>query len=202
MVERQKEYYWLTWSTGYDDTTPVAYAEEDIPLAHELTPQITGLKELPYSLELESVSISDKGLKRLGYLNFGCLPVDYQPNSLAWPMMSLKMKEIIDKLLIGNEGLKWIEAKVKGGEMGYPYFIPVFSKKLETLDYEKTSFVPNTDLIIKPVFDYNKICCYEIFHGHSSFWQITTQIYVSKTIKNELVKNLISGIKFEPAKVS
>jgi hypothetical protein len=153
-------------------------------------------------LELESVSITDKGLKRRGYLEDNCLPVDYQPNSLAWPMMSIRMKKIIDKLLIGNEGLKWIEAEVKGGEMVYSYFIPVFSKKLETLDSEKTSFVPNTNLIIKQVFDYNKICYYEIFHGHSLFWQITRQIYVSERIKNELLKNFISGITFESVKVS
>ena len=156
---------------------------------------------LPFDLELESVDIVNKRLKRLGYLKTGSLPVDYQPNSLAWPLMSTKMKGIIDKLLVGNEGLKWIEVKVKGEEKVYSYFIPVFSKKLETLDYEKTSFVPNTDHIINPAFSYDKVCHYEIFHDHSLFWQITCGIYVSESIKKGLLNNLITGVKFETIKI-
>jgi len=201
MVIERKKYYWLTWSTGYDNTTPVAYAPEDVPLSHELTPKVTGLAELPFSLELESVSIGNKGLRRLGHLDTNCLPVDYQPNSLAWPLMSKKMKEIIDNLLIRNEGLKWIKANVKGGGTVYSYFIPFFSKKLETLDYGNTSFVPNTDHIINPAFDYNKTAQYEIFHGHSLFWQITPEIYISESIKEELLNDLVSGVKFERIKM-
>ena len=202
MVTRKKEYYWLTWSTGYDDTTPVAYAEKDVTLANELTLQLEKLKELSLGFELESVSIGDKGLKRLGRLKEGSSPVDYQPNSLAWPLMSLQMKNLIEGLLNGNEGIRWIETKISGNDNLFSYFIPVFSKKLETLDHKKSLFVPNTDLVIKHVFDYSKICQYEMFHGHSIFWQITTKIYVSKVIKNELVKSHMSGIKFEPIKVS
>jgi len=201
VTERRRKYYWLTWSTGYDTNAPVAYAPEDALLAHELLPKVIELEKLPFNLKLESVNIENNGLSRLGYLKSNHQPADYQPNSLAWPLMSGKMKEIINGLIKGNEGLKWIKVNVQGRECVYSYFIPIFTKKLDTLDYKNTLFVPNTDHIIKAVFDYEKIKQYEIFHGHSPLWQISPEIYISERIKKELLNNQITGIQFEKIEI-
>ncbi|MDX9846527.1 MAG: hypothetical protein RBT74_06060 [Tenuifilaceae bacterium] len=196
-----KKYFWLSHSTGYDDTTPVAYASGNKKLAHELVPEVVGLAKLPFTFKLETVRISKKGLERLGYLVHQSKPVDYQPNNLAWPLVSLKMMKIIQSHLKGSEGIKWISVDVLCGDIVCEYFVPCFMTKLDTLDNEKTLFVPNTSHIIKPVFSLVKTSKYEVFHGHSIAWQISTEIYVSEAIVKELKESNISGVKFEPVRL-
>ncbi len=200
MVKNRK-YYWLTWSTGVDKSTPVAYAPEGTPLAHELANQLLDLEELPFCLKIESVDIIESGIKRLGDLSPNCLPVDYQPNSLAWPLMSLKMKKVIDSFISGIDGFRWINVNIEGDKRFFPYFIPFFSKKLDILSIERTLFVPGTDLVINPVFDYKKIFQYQIFHGASQFWHIT-ELIVSQDVRRKLLENSVTGIFFEQASVS
>ena len=201
MVKNKNKYYWLTWSAKNEDNTKIAYAPSDTPLAHELVSKVSNMKELPFDFELKSVKVDTQGLSILNDNEQEYVPVDYLPNSLAWPLMSNKMRDVINGLLMGTEKVEWVKAKIKTKEQTFLYFIPVFKTKLNTLDINKTMFVPNTDHIIKPVFNYRKASKYLIFHGHSLFWQITSEIYVSNLLKLELLKKSLSGIQFQEIKM-
>lgn len=194
MVKNLLKYYWITWSSTSNDTNPVAYAPEDTPLAHELVRKVKEMIELPFELKLYSVNVNEEGIDK-GTL--GRNPLDYQPNSLSWPLMSGKMQKIINSELRGTEKIKWLKVTVNGIKDSYIYYVPVFCTKLDTLDIDKTVFVPNTDHIIKPVFKEEKIMDYAMFHGHNLFWQISSEIYVNQAIRQKLIKEGITGIQFE-----
>jgi len=55
---------------------------------------------------------------------------DYQQNSLAWPMMSLKLRDIIARNLSGSEGINWITCIVNASEAQKQYYIPRFSQEI------------------------------------------------------------------------
>ncbi len=75
------------------------------------------------------------------------------------------------------------------------YFLPKFSKKLDVLDLDKTTFVRNTNLIIKPSFDSEKIKDFSIFPllGDYDEWKITSSNFVSESLKKLIQKELIIG---------
>src|SRR5690606_17983105 len=130
--------------------------------------------------------------------------LDYQPNSLAWPLMSERLKSVIEANLTRNEQIDWIECKVKNGNEERLYFILRFNKMLDVLDMQKTMFVQGTDHIIRPVFASSKISSYSIFSKPSShdLWKITSGLYVSDALKKAIQKAKLTGIDFEKTTVS
>lgn len=127
--------------------------------------------------------------------------LDYQPNSLAWPMLSLKVKSLIEDNLTGREGITWIKAKVNFIEEQRVYYIPRFAKKLDVLNRGKTMFVPGTEQIIKPFFALSKIQSLSVFHKPSLFWQIAPEMYISQKLRKVLQMEKVTGIEFENALV-
>ncbi len=195
--------FFITWENSKN--TAVAYAPQGTPLAFELINQLEGLYELPFNLELKTVIEGKNNLNVLNtfHANPGAI-VDYQPNSLAWPLMSDRMRKVIDKNMQGGNYLDWIEATVVSIEDGInlKYFIPRFKIQFDIIDKMKTIFVPGTDLIIKPHFLLKKIVNLNFFNKPSMFWQISSSLYVSNLLRAELVKNRITGISFEKVSFS
>lgn len=182
-----------------------AFAPEGTKLAHELISELIGVNELPFELNLISLSSREGGIIQSTDLpNSIEMWLDYLPNSLAWPLMSEKLKNIIDENLTGREGLGWIKANVNGKGERRIYYIPYFTRLLDVLDMTKTLFVKDTDHIIKPHFSLDKVINYSIFHQPSAFnlWKITSGLYVRKAIKDSILKAKLKGIEFELAKVS
>lgn len=119
-------------------STAFAYASGETPLSHELISNVKGMHELPFELELKKVVSTKIGLRVNNDLSdVKYLWIDYQPNNLAWPLMSEKLKAVIERNLTGKESIDWITTNVNGKGEGRKYFIPFFNKKLDVLDYAK-----------------------------------------------------------------
>ena len=85
------KYYALTWAPE-KPSTGVAYAPDDSPLAYELAEQMKNSTELPFDLTLREGELQD-----------------FLANSLAWPLMSSRMRSTVEKNLTGAEGIDWVE---------------------------------------------------------------------------------------------
>lgn len=182
-----------------------AFAPEGTKLAHELIPELGNVNELPFELNLIKLTAGKNGLIESNELSdLKEIWLDYQPNSLAWPLMSEKLKSVIENYLTGNEGIDWISAIVKAPNEQRTYYIPRFSKMLDVLDTQKTMFVQGTDRIIRPVFSLSKIGGYSIFHQPSahSLWKITSGLYVSEALKKAIQKEKLTGLDFEKTSVA
>jgi len=181
-----------------------AFAPESTRPSHELLADLRTVKELPFELSLVKLTVGKDGLSRNSDMA-GVDPVwlDYQPNSLAWPIFSEKLKDCLEKLLSGKEGISWITVIIHGQRESRTYFVPRFSNELDVLDLEKTKYVPGTDHIIKPVFSLQKVQNYSIFHKPSSnfLWMITPGLYVSEKVKKAIQKEKITGVDFEKTAV-
>lgn len=55
--------------------------------------------------------------------------LDYQQNSLAWPLMSERLKSIIEANLKQNEQIDWIECKVINGLVEMNGINHIYDKK-------------------------------------------------------------------------
>lgn len=177
-----------------------AFAPEETPLAHDLIQNIDQIDEVPFELELFKLSSGRTGLIKSTYLDdLQYIWLDYQPNSLAWPLFSERLKEIFSRNLSGLEGLDWIKARINGNDEQRVYFIPRFEKKLDVIDENKTKYITGTDRIIVPHFSSIKIDKYAVFHKPQAhnFWKITPELYISDDLKKAIQKERIIGVSFE-----
>lgn len=194
------EYFFL--AEKFKPGTAFAYTEGETPLSHELIPEVKTKSELPFDLILKKLSRDKDGLKVSSDLSdLKYLWLDYQPNNLAWPLMSEKMKDLINTNLTGKEGIAWIKAKVKSTNEIRTYFIPLFQQKLDVLDEQKTTYVRGTSHIIKPVFSLDKIINYSLFYTPQNFWEITSGLYINETLKKAIQKEKLTGVDFEKISV-
>ena len=191
-----KEYYFL--SEKVKQGTAFADTKGETPLSHEIIPEVKSMEELPFMLFLKKVTTGKSGLQISDDLSeVKYLWLDYQPNNLAWPLISERMKDLINSNLTGKEGIVWIKANINGGGELKAYYVPRFTKKLDVIDQEKTLFVPGTSHIIKPVFSFVKVLNYNLFFAPQEYWEITSGLYVSEKLKNELQKAKLTGVDFE-----
>jgi len=182
-----------------------AYAPEGTKLAHELVSEFDNANELSFELELVKLSVGKEGLRKSNDLSsLKEIWLDYQPNSLAWPMFSEKLKTTIIKNLTGKEGINWITAKINGNNEQRIYYIPRFEKMLDVLDTQKTMYVKGTGRIIKPHFSLVKVNSYNLFHQPAThnLWKITSELYVSEILKKAIQKEKLTGVAFEKTTVS
>ena len=182
-----------------------AFAPEGTKLAHELIIELDNVQELPFEFELIKLSI-DKGelVENNNLAGLNKIWLDYQPNSLAWPLFSEKLKTIIVNNLTGKEGINWITAKVNGDNEQRIYYIPRFEKMLDVLDAQKTVYIKGCNYVIRPCFSLKKINNYSIFHqpDNYDFWKITSGLYVNEMVKKTIQKEKLIGINFEKVLVS
>lgn len=199
-----KKYYCLRWSDTAE--TASAYYEGRSRLDDELIPQLEGKNQMPFDFKLKRVKeckdglIIDDDLSRLKEIW-----LDYPPNSLAWPIMSEKLKNIIDASLTGNEQIDWISCNLRNGDEVRRYYIIRFNKKVDVLDKKKTLFMDKKqEDVIKPVFSFSKIKYYNIFTCPASydFWKIPSSFYIDEDIKKKIRKEKLIGIELEKALIT
>jgi hypothetical protein len=196
------DYFFLAEKLKRD--TAFAYTEGETPRSHELLPKLLKVSELPFDLVLKKVTMGSSGIQvsndLTGVKHFW---LDYQPNNLAWPLMSIRMKELVSHHLNGNEGVEWIKVNVLLGSERRDYFIPRFQRKLDVLDEQKTIFVKGSRHIIKPVYSLEKVIDYNFFHKpQEQFWEITSSLIVSEELKLAMQKEKLIGVDFEKVVVS
>jgi len=182
-----------------------AFAPEKTELGHELIPRLEGKSELPFDLELVKLSIGKIGILKSNDLSsLKNVWLDFQPNSLAWPLMSEKFKNLITNNLTGKESINWVKAKINYKNESRIYYILRFEQKLDVLDGNKTLFVKGTDRIIRPHFSKEKIKEYSIFNVPQPYdlWKITSGIYINERLKKEIMKEKIQGPVFEKISAS
>lgn len=176
-----KKYFKITWLDESGESC-VAEAPDEFLDEEVLEDQLSTMVSLPFVFTLVN-----------------CPAEDYLPNNMAWPLMSVRMKSIVEQHLSGYEKIIWVKAIVKTGKENLDYFIPRFTEKLDVLDLNKTSFVKGTDAIIKPVFSYAKIMNYSLFHIPRTYiWQISASLLVNESLKNAIENAEITGCVFEP----
>lgn len=198
------KYFLLSWKETKEPLAS-AFAPKGSKADHELIKDLDGIHEFPFALNLVKLSSTKNGLVKSDDLtDLKAIWLDYQPNSLAFPLMSERLKLIVEANLTGNEQIDWITCKVKNGIEERTYFILRFNKMLDVLDMQKTIFVQGTNQIIKPVFAVSKIGYYSIFTKPSSheLWKITSGLYVSDALKKAIQKEKLTGIVFEKTTVS
>lgn len=201
-----EKYYLLSWKDGKEPVAS-AFAPAGTNLTHELINELNSVNELPFELNLVKLAVGKNGLIVSNDLSdLKEIWLDYQPNNLAFPLMSKRLKTLIESNLTGNEQIDWIACKVKIGNEERPYFILRFNKMLDVLDMQKTMFVQGTDVIIKPVFSLNKVASFNVFMatsvGYGNLWKITPGLYVSEPLKKAIQKQKLTGVDFEKTSVS
>lgn len=173
--------------------------------AYELISELDGKNTLPFELNLIKLTVGRNGLIESNDLSgLEELWLDYQPNNLAWPLFSERLKRIIENYLTGREEIDWISTIVKGGNEERVYYIPRFNKTLDVLNLEKTTFVPGTDRIMKPVFSVDKIKSYSIFNKPSAdgLKKIGHGVYTNEIVKKAIQQESLTGIVFEKTSVA
>lgn len=199
-MDKIKKYFFLDPKAYKDE--PIAYAPEGLLVGNQILERIKDMDALPFDLTLYDVKVTSKGICKTGVSSQ--IPIDYVANSEALPMMSGKMRGIIEAGLNGNEGVRWMSAKIHNMTDTFQYFVPVFTKFLDTLDIEHTlfsirsaeSFVKPYRNIVKPYFKAAVVQQYGMFHNCGPFWQITTGIYARADIMKSLKQEKITGISF------
>ncbi len=159
--------------------------------------------ELPFDFTLKALIVERGGIR---YSNDFSLVkkvwADYQPNSLAWPLFSEKLRSLVEENLTGKEAVKWIPCNVCCSDECREYYIPLFTKELDVLDEEKC-FYSGNGCLVKPAFSSLKIKDYGIFPkpAKNNLWRITSAVYVSEKMRNEVKKAKMPEICFEPVLV-
>ena len=193
------KYYWLSFDESVGHT--VAYAPKGNTQPADLISIIEdqGLKNLPFSFQLYSIGINAGGLQ-VGEISDKHL--DSQPNNLALPLMSQRLKDVIVSSLNGNEPIRWVSAKVLGKTAVFPYYVPLFTEKMDVLDDEKSIFVGPWRTLLKPYYKQSKIDCYAFFNGDPNNWLLSRRLYVNESIKCKIQQLNLSGVQLIEARTT
>jgi hypothetical protein len=196
-------YYFLTIKNFHKVAS--AFAPKGIKLDHELISDLEGLNEMPFELNLVKLAVEKNGLTQNNDLtNLESIWLDYQPNSLAWPLMSVRFKELITENLKGKESINWIKVIINGNSESRFYYILRFEKKLDVLDINQTLFAKGTDHIVRPHFSLEKIKEFSIFNKPAShnLWKITSGLYINEKLRKAIIREKLTGPAFERVRVS
>lgn len=174
------KYYYLSW---FDKNNHKAARAPEGTLGFELAEKMNAKDQLPFVLELDD----DAEL------------LDYLPNTIAWPLMSEQLKDIITENLTGKEGLSWITARVKRQGTEIAYFFPRFAHNLDILEKSK-SIVAGNDFIVKAHLSLDKVKNYTFFPLPDL--QFTSRNVISEELKKKIEKLDLTGINFEKVSVS
>ncbi len=177
-----------------------AIAPKSTDLAHELIDKLESINILPFEFDLVKLTVGNNGLIRSDDLSdLDNIWLDYLPNSLAWPLMSEKMKNTIDLNISNNVDIDWIRATINGPGEKREYFVLRFKEMHDILDRTKSTIVPSTGFIVKPCFSLSKIAAYSIFTipETNNHWKITPAIYISDSLRKAIRRDKLSGVVFE-----
>lgn len=188
-------YYWM--SIKSDRVSSVAYAPKGTPSWHQILDEMKHWEIVPFHLTLHDTYV-DTSLQ-VGEICDDFF--DYQPNSLAWPLFSDRIKNVVSSHLSGNEGIEWKEIIVDGKSFSKTYFVPMFTKQLDVVNEQQSLMMPYSGIIVKPCFKRKVVDNLSVFHGPGIDWQVSTQFYVSDAIKNDLLDLGIKELLFTMARV-
>ncbi|MEQ1607093.1 MAG: hypothetical protein ABL999_19685 [Pyrinomonadaceae bacterium] len=198
------KYFLFTWKNIVGPVVS-AFPQKDVGLAQDLVPKLVESSELPFDLTLVKLTPHRDGLDESRVLS-GLPDIwpDYMPNRFVWPLCSAKLRRVIDRHLLHDEGLYWISAKISGGGETRDYYVVRFDTMHDVLDEKLTTFVPGTNHLIRPWFSIRKVNALSIFPKPSEFdlWRITSSLYVSESLKRDIEKEGVTGVAFEQARIS
>jgi hypothetical protein len=176
------EYYTVHWaSEGTKDykLTGVAYVDESF----------------------SSIMVSENGIrvKNWKILEFELrkgIFTDYLPNNVGARMCSQKLRCIIDDIRTLRDDIQWLDAIVKSSNITKIYYILHFPRLYKVLDLKYSVF--DEDGLIKPIlradaFKERHLCSIPDKYG--------VQWYISKQLKEQIVKAKCSCISFTKMKV-
>jgi len=111
-------------------------------------------------------------------------------------MVSVNLKDLLQSLIGDKEYLEFLPVQAVSEEYGNKvYYIMHFKKIFDVIDKERTIYVPNTDSIIKPWLDYQKVKDLSIFNSRP----IINDIIVSSRVRKEIVNHKLNdGLDFMP----
>ena len=194
---REEKYYEIRWkefkekySTSAVLNEKIGYDEFNKLLANN-SPYLYGMRWHIISLSVGRKSIikSDdlSGIKHLW--------PDYIGNGKVLPIMSEKMKDIIESNLKGTEGVFWIPITIEANGKVRPYYILRFQKQIKVLCKAKTEYLYS--VVSKAVFYKEKALKYSVIPlQENSLWNVLGNFYISSEIKRQLVKADVTGIKY------
>ena len=176
-------------------------------IAYTLIDSIAGFSHFPTDLKLKNLRFGAKGITESDDLTgLRYIWTDYQPNSLAWPLMSAKMRSIIDSHASGQEQHEWLTVNVYQGATNYrEYYLLRFREQVDVLNFDKSYFLRFPDKpahLCQPVFAQEKIANLCVLAAPSNDWQITSRIYVSKAVRMSAKREGLVGLNFEDIKIS
>jgi hypothetical protein len=162
--------------------------------------------ELPFDLTLKKVTFGPTGsIDSDDLSSLAHVWVDYQPNSLAWPVVSARLREVIDQQASGFEHHEWVPVNVHGcGEASRTYYLLRFQNPNDVLDYRKSTFhrpVGKPERLAKPIFVQEKIAPLCVFAGDPQQWQITSHLFVSQAVRAAATRAGLVGLHYEPSRV-
>ena len=128
---------------------------------------------------------------------------DYIADDLGVPLFSEQVRNIINELMTGEEGIEWYEVPVVQSRNQYRYFAPKFTRVLDILNEDSSLYGVNKSILIKAVLSTEKIKKYSIVPivGSSETFFFPTRIAISDRVKKLLKKARVSGISFSPINV-
>ena len=116
---------------------------------------------------------------------------DYIADDLGVPLFSEQVRNIIDELMTGEEGIEWYEVSVVQSRNQYRYFAPKFTRTLDILNEDSSLYGVNKSILIKAVLSAEKIKKYSIVPivGSSEAFFFPTRIAISDRVKKALKKS-------------
>ena len=177
------DFFRFFWKAGEEGAVAYLAEKTDINLVSELK----DIDEFPFEFEVKEGELQD-----------------YLANNKAWKLMSKKLKEIIDANT-PNKQHRWVRVKVKDYQINKTtiYFLPVFESKIDILDLKNTTFVEGTNSVINPCLSLKKVRKLSFFPKQDlDFDFISPYLFMSKEIKEDIMKNKLTGITFSRANLT
>ncbi len=200
---REEKYYEIRWKEFKEKCSScvvlnekIGYDEFKMLLAHN-SQKLYGMAWHIISLSVGRKSIIESddlsGIKHLW--------PDYIGNGKVLPIMSEKMKDIIESNLKGTEGVFWIPITIEANGEVRPYYILRFQKQIKVLYKTKTEYLYS--VVSKAVFYKDKALKYSVIPFQDKIlWSDYGVFYVNSEIKRQLVKADVTGIKYTPVELT
>lgn len=125
---------------------------------------------------------------------------DYQPNDVpGCRLMSERLRSVLENSRTEADSLQWLPATVTDPD-GTPcsYWILHFPVEQETLNKERTLYVPGTDQIMRPCFDRELTKAHQVF----SYPYAALAVVVSSRVKEAITQAHCVGVDFSEALIA
>jgi hypothetical protein len=123
---------------------------------------------------------------------------DYLACNIGGRICSKKLRDIINQNASTHDDLQWLDlSAIKNGEKQV-YYMLHFPYPPDVLNIDRTLFVKNTDIVVRPVF--SRIRC-ESFNVISFYENMGVSWYIRDFVKKAIQAAGCTGIEFSQARV-